>query len=179
MNHNLGNVKRLTDGHFSIANTGERERAEVQLCDKCGVQSTCKIKKSLKRQKQIIAPIKMCKVFVPVISFNALDGLDTENSRMFNTIRNGSAWARRLRMGDNVILWDSKNDKQVGKAIVQWTVCGPKPEMLKAHARLNHMSIGKHLDDYPAYIENILKKAFGVNFYNNSDELSVIVLQNT
>lgn len=169
---NYANVKRVGD-HFSITNKNEAERLDIDLCSKCASRESCGIYDTVSNQTQIIAPIKRCKIFSPLIPFSILDGLDAP---VFNTMRVRDAWANRLRVGDKVALYDSLSDHVIGTRTVISTHSGDKQALLKEHARRNHACLSKHIEDPAQYIENVLIRSMGRNFYNSSDKLSVIYL---
>lgn len=169
---NYSNVKRVGD-HFSITNKNEAERLHIDLCSKCAKQESCGIFKRISKEREIIAPIKRCKVFSPLIPFSILDGL---NAPVFNTMRVREAWANRLRAGDRVAIYDSLSDSVIGTRTVKSVHSGDKQTLLKQHARFNHACLDKQIEDPVKYIENVLVRSMGKNFYNSTDKLSVIYL---
>ena len=169
---NYANVKRVGD-HFSITNKNEAERLDIDLCSKCANKDNCGIFDRVRKESAIIAPIKRCKIFSPLIPFSILDGLDAP---VFNTMRVRAAWAKRLRQGDTVFLYASLTDEVIGKRTVSSVISGNKHKLLTEHAHLNHTCLTKKSDDPVQYVENILMRSMGRNFYNSSDLLSVIYL---
>ncbi len=172
---NYANVKR--DGQFfSIATKPERERFNVELCDKCANVKACSIKKKLDKLTAVRVPVKQCAVFSPYITFSALDGLDLPQ---YNTIRPHSAWAKRLSVGDKVVAYNSKTKSVIDTRTVTQVTHGPKAQMLQEHARFNHTVLNQDIDDPVAHLTKVLINSMGKNFYNASDELSVIYLSNS
>lgn len=169
---NYTNVKRVGE-FFSIANKQESQRMHIDLCEKCAINKKCSTLKALNRRKNIIAPVKQCKTFVPYIVFSVLDGLDEP---MFNTMRPYTAWARRLRLGDTVMLYDSLNDQVIGERTVNQIEQGDKQVMLNDHAGNNHYCLYKEFENPAEELEKLLIRSMGKNFYNASNEMSVIYL---
>lgn len=169
---NYSNVKRVGD-YFSITNKNEASRLDIDLCSKCAKQKRCKAFKTVSKLSDIHAPIKRCKTFSPYIPFSILDGLDAPQ---FNTMRVREAWANRLRVGDEVVLYNSVSGTEMGTRKVTELHAGSKETLLKEHAANNHACLTKNIEDPVQYVENILIRSMGKNFYNSADTLSVIYL---
>ena len=163
------NIKRDGD-FFSIATKPEQERLNIELCDKCAIQPRCRYARYL-NNAPIIAPVKQCKAFVPILSFSVLEGLDLPD---FNTFRPHSAWAKRLQLGDIVCLYHTQESRTISMREVKAIYQGEMSEMLAQHAKHNHAIQARASTDPVAELREILIRSMGKNFFNAAETASVI-----
>lgn len=65
-------------------------------------------------------------------------GLENE---LFNTIRIGTSWAKRLSNGDEVYIQSTKDKLVLSKARVEEIIVGEVGELLMLHADNNHLEL--------------------------------------
>jgi hypothetical protein len=110
--------------------------------------------------------------------FNSVEGLDQP---VFNTLRLGWTWAKKLKSGDRVLL--ATRDMVVGEAFVVSIHPGPKDEIVQAHAINNHLEQALALQ--PDYDPSLAfsratalgERAYGVNAYRRARTASAIYLR--
>lgn len=80
------------------------------------------------------------------LTFADTRGLD---SGSFNTIRLGLGWAKKLKVGDRVLL--AHKDQIVGDAEVYLIDAGPKMLILEKHAWKNHIELALRDEEGKSY----------------------------
>lgn len=171
---NLRSVKRHPGGASVLTKTQLQAR---QLCQHCARLYDCETAAMMRSmaQKGTELLVKTCRHYSFPIPFRDTQGLDRER---FNTIRMGTAFYSRLRVGDRVGLLNGERTN-LGTAIVKELHCGPKDAMLMEFAAGNHLLLGEPITRAEAAIKmaRILRNSYGKLVYENNDQVTVVVLQ--
>lgn len=101
-----------------------------------------------------------------IMTFVTIEGLEKPS---FNTIRLGQSWAKKLKVGDKVIL--AHKDRAIGLAEVTATERGRAPEVVAEHWKANHSGMTK------GEISEALVKTYGPQRVTATSWLSVVYLQ--
>lgn len=115
---------------------------------------------------------------VPLLMFKDPRGLDLLS---FNTIRLGSAWAKRLKKGQRVLL--ATKTEVVCRAFVSHVYVGPVEEMLAFYAFSNHIERSMCREDgydfmlAPSRRLESMRKNYGSRLVTPGVKVTVIGLQ--
>lgn len=93
----------------------------------------------------------------------------------FNTFRLGVAWAKRVSVGERVLLMDNKQHLAFGLAEVISIKTGPLGEMAATHAVFNHNYLGSE-DAAASLIAGTIKR-YGPHRTNVDKKYTVIYLR--
>lgn len=93
----------------------------------------------------------------------------------FNTFRLGTAWSKRVQVGERVLLMDNKLHTVFGIAEVVSIKVGPLGAMAAMHAAFNHNQLGK-ADPARRLIEGTIKR-YGPHRTNVDKKYTVIYLR--
>lgn len=93
----------------------------------------------------------------------------------FNTFRLGTAWSKRVQVGERVLLMDNKLHTVFGAAEVAAIHVGKLGEMAAQHAALNHNQLGKE-DAAGRLIEGTIRR-YGPHRTNVDKKYTVIYLR--
>lgn len=145
------------------------------LCNHCAYNSDCKHAKRAAdaRQEMIESRVLECAGYSTPIGFSDLTGLDSED---FNTLRLGSAWAKRVEDQQEVGLVCTKTGELVGRKKVVRVVVGPKDQIVKDHAYKNHLMLGKKKRTAAIEMAKKLPNIYGNLIYKNNDMMTAIYL---
>lgn len=149
-------LKRLGSGAYS---TG----AGKHICDHCGINDTC----------QVTPSANTCQLFLPALPFQDETGLD----RPSNTVRVGVAWTKRLQVGQTIALYNARTKKVFGHAKVTQLEAGGIVEMLRAHARNNHLMLDTDPKRAPAELYKWQKQNYGPRIIHEETKITAIYLQ--
>ena len=146
------------------------------LCDTCGARDRCSILSGLTFMGNaygVKAPVQLCGVYVPVLSFADRTGLD----KVFNTFRRGAGCYRRLPVGTKVRLFANDIDDFVGEGTVIERQLGALGSLLETHAGMNHLMRDGNHSDAEARLQNVLIKLYGKNYSMPTAEYSVVYVE--
>ena len=174
INLNVRSVKR--DGSSVRANYSVT--VNRSLCEHCTQQRTCKALKSIDRAQskyKIGAQIKECKSYIYPILF--VDPKGTEG--VFNTIRLGEAWLKRLEIGDTVGLID-KEGNVFGYAEVTDIFSRTREFAIRENAYQNHLYVNSGMTQAEAGrdLEKKLPNLYGNLIVKSNSMATVIYLKN-
>lgn len=163
---------KLVDGKHTVEPASHRTNRK-ELCEHCGISSVCKARSKLIEMEQLHKlklGIRSCGQFRITLTFRSNVGMD----EVFNTIRLGSAWARRVEPGQIVNLRTTKGDKiGIGEVISKYVA--EFDDALSDHAHMNHVGIGK--ENPVDVVKKELITAHGKNFVARADVLSIIYVK--
>jgi len=148
----------------------------LPLCDVCGVKDACQLRSGLAtlgRARRARVMIPECGTFVPVIGFTDPTGTEGE----FNTFRKGLGWARRVTVGGRIGLYDLKGDVMIGFARVVAIDSGALGSLLRSHGAFNHLMKTVPVDEVPAQLEKVLRRAYGTTYAALTAEFCVIEMR--
>lgn len=132
----MRNVRRLEDGAF----TASPSASPNEICEPCGIRSTCQIFRYIQGVKAAAIRVQSCHLFMPVLAFQ-LPLVGAEGR--FNTIRLGEAWSKRVEPGKTVIgMVESTNDTLIAYALVEEMYVCNLDNAVRWHAAKNHNAIG-------------------------------------
>lgn len=175
METNLRRV-RFTGQRWTILSEADQKKA-LSLCDYCALQDSCLTTRrmdELLAEFGLVANISECPVYQPVVPFRKpLLGLDGD----FNTFRLGAAWARRVKVGAPVALYDAADEVVFGTAEVTAVTVGPFQDVAPRHARFNHMMLDKSADLAPELLWKVMVNSYGSTFMTRERPCSVIYLR--
>ena len=106
--------------------------------------------------------------FVPPI-----EGIERE----FNTFRLGGTWAKKLAVGDNVLIMDEKGKFVFGAATVTRIETGKLAEMCVEHAHWNHRELANPVTGAGERLLAYLRKLFGPVICTDNKLTTVIYLK--
>jgi hypothetical protein len=118
--------------------------------------------------------VEACKEFLPIISFSVTSGLEEP---IFNTVRLGKAWPKRLNEGDRVRMMNSKEGQFLRIMRVQKMETGLLGDILASHAHRNHALIASDAPDKPAKLLRILRGAYGSTYTHAERTATAIYLE--
>lgn len=152
-------LRRNPDSSYTLRLSSDKDA----LCKACALYNDCPTRQS----KQI----ESCFDFMPVFAFT--DGTNLDKA-VFNTIRIGEAWSKRLEIGQTIAIYDKKADTLMMAKVVDidWSI--DKEIMLERHAAINHL--GMNLSNPPSELSKILQNNYGKGFYSKSKGLTAIYL---
>ena len=156
LNPDMRGISRIENGYSSDLRI---------LCSHCGLRPIC---------SDFAATT--CDLFTPIISFRrSIGGWDG----VWNTFRIGSAWNKRLRVGDLIGLFDSTTKEIFAYARVRKLAHGKKEDMAAQHGADNHNIRALTLEkaDIPTMVLKRLRKAYGNRIYESSAYCTVIYLE--
>ena len=130
-------------------------------CDHCGHQFICQAK-----------PRISCAEFLPAIPFTDEAGMQ----KLFNTIRVGMAWTRRLYSGQVISLYSPKSKIIFGHGRVLHTAAGPIDDMLAQHAHANHLMLPESSEEAPSILHGWLKQNYGPRIINETTRITAIYI---
>lgn len=166
-------VKKI--GSYYTLETPARAEETDLLCDQCG-NLDCSIRLIVQRIKvnrfNARVSITRCESFVPILKFSDTAGLSGE----FNTFRLGGAWAKRVSVGDVVLLQNGQ-----GEAIDYATVCdthiGSFSDMAHEYGVDNHLAINAEISGTPFDLAQVMTKLYGAHRFSLNSTVSVIELR--
>lgn len=165
-------IRRLVDGTYTIK-PDSKLVASKDMCDVCGIKTACPIYKT---RSSLLAQgasfeINTCARYVPLISFRKpYLGL---KDAYFNTLRSGVTWVNRVSENSIVCLVGAEDGEIIRFARVAKVFSGPVDEMLRKHARFNHLCVGgKKQED----VRTVIKKSYG-HFLRDDSILTAIYLK--
>lgn len=156
INTNTRPLRRLPDLSWS---GGSAHSA----CEYCAIQDKC---------SAVAGRPTVCNDTVPALSFTDETGL----SHLANTFRVGAAWQARLRPGDRVGLYHSKEQRVFGYARVERVDAGPIRDMLIEHAHANHLMLETPREDAARELCTWLRRNYGPRIINSDSKLTAIYL---
>lgn len=108
------------------------------------------------------------------LKFRSYKGLED----VFNTLRLGSRWAKRVREGMVLTLLD-EFDKPFGQAEVLSIYEGDKDQIIKSHAKFNHNLAEDGLDETEAYqiMLKRLARVYGSGYFKKAKTMTAIYLR--
>ncbi|HGL3854400.1 TPA: hypothetical protein ACKE3U_003726 [Klebsiella aerogenes] len=165
-------IRRLEDGTYTIKPDTKLNNAK-DMCDVCGIKTACPIYKTRSSLLQQGAEfeINKCARYVPLISFRKpYLGL---KDAYFNTMRSGVTWVNRVNENSIVCLVGSEKGDTIRFARVAKVFSGPMEDMLRKHARFNHLCLGGMKQDD---VRTVIKKSYG-HFLKEDSSLTVIYLK--
>lgn len=101
-------------------------------------------------------------------------GLDR---KIFNTIRLGTAWSKRLKPKDEVYIQSSKDKLITSKATVESVEVGTVGELLLLHAQYNHNEIESEDGLAAERLYKFMLKLYGPHIVNLQKKATVIYLR--
>lgn len=101
-------------------------------------------------------------------------GMDNE---IFNTIRLGISWSKRIKPSDTVYIQSSKDKLITSKAIVESVETGPLGELLLEHAKHNHNEIDSNDGHEAERLYRYMLKLYGPHIINPKKKATVIYLR--
>jgi len=143
---------------FTVSRIGDLNKTERGLCDYCG-RFPCSLRGVM--DKGTISTVHACEIFIPVLSFSVLDGLDQP---IWNTIRIGAAWPKRMGEGQTVAIADTVNKRIVKRMSVKGMSTAPLAEICERHAKYNHAILHRQPEDPVTEMMRIMRNAYGSNF---------------
>ena len=103
-----------------------------------------------------------------------MEGIDD----IFNTIRVGKTWMKRIAPGDTVLLMDKKRSVIFGKARVQSILSGKLNAIEEDHARYNHnQKNNADIAIAPARLRINLRKRYGPQIIHDNKIVTVIYMK--
>lgn len=170
-------LKRVRIGDNGWTLRSPKEDRTSNLCFYCTLEETCEVAEKMRRitakHSQIIA-VTDCLVYRPAIMFRRpLIGL--ENA--FNTFRLGAAFARRVKIGMKVALWDAQGDNEIGVAEVIEVTTGRYSEIAGQHARYNHTQLDLPPEDAPENLFKVMQRSYGTTYCTPDRVVSVLYLR--
>lgn len=158
-------IRLLENGQFTCLPKSIEAR---RLCTSCGKKDGCVAAKDEGKF------ITSCDEFMHTIAFRSQKGLDTP---AFNTLRLGKAWSTRVRPNDRVRLADGE-DQTIGWATVTAVILGTKEEIIRAHAKDNHLLIESEMTREEAgdWMLKQMPNLYGNLIYKNNELCTVIQL---
>lgn len=157
---------RGDDRHFAVNRHHEEEGC---LCDNCATDK-CRFRNYASRtMPEVDMRILSCQMFTPAFNFSIVKGFDQP---LWNTIRIGSAWEKRLVPGDRIAAIDTQGDKPktIGLFRVASIHVSTLEDLVANHARFNHAILAELEEgkiesrDVQERMMRILKNAYGSNF---------------
>lgn len=177
-------LKALTEnGQRLFTIKSQKELSVPSLCESCAqlrsfksLDRHCPYSETEKTQRypdiQLVEVVK-CKLYQPNIAFvPPLIGFEGE----FNTFRPGVAWTDRVKPGDIVGLYDSKQEIVFGKAEVTGIDGGRIQTMLNDYAHMNHLMLSE-IGDFRNKLFAVLKKIYGPQIIGDASRVTVISLR--
>lgn len=171
---NVRSVKR-TDQGASILTKGT---ANIRtLCDHCALIWHCDYRAriaDIAHAAKLNAPVTTCQQYQYPIHFVDTRGLEAPGC---NTMRLGTAWARRVLPGDQVGLLNSDKRLIASAQVKAVHVVPLSAAGLQEYAGKNHMLIGESLEPLEAAerLLKILRNSYGNLVYQRSTEVTIIV----
>lgn len=133
-----------------VSLSGTRIKAGDRICDYCAAEPYCST-----------MALQVCTDFIaPLVFREPLVGFEGE----FSTIRLGSAWMKRLKVGAIVALVQVPELKTFGYAKVERLETGPLKRMLKRHGHTNHTMLDKPKTKAPALLNEVVIGMYGKNW---------------
>ena len=96
---------------------------------------------------------------------------------VFNTVRVGMTWSRRLTNGMKVALMDKKNSLIFGYATVELVECGALGDIVQRYAHENHNQKGLDPEGAPERLTQSMTKRYGPHIITPTKKVSVIYLR--
>lgn len=148
-------LRRNDNGMFSLG----RSAAEFSLCDWCGAEN-CTLRTTVESvSPDAIAPVTQCRIFIPVLSFSDVAGLDRS---FWNTFRSGTAWSKRLQRGMKVGVYDLRQKILLKHATVEEVVTGKLSDLCNVHASLNHLALANNWTiEAAAQLQRLMRQFYG------------------
>lgn len=161
---NVRSVK--IEGEFYHTRT--KTRGAKELCQFCGNRENCE---TLNNAKDVIIE---CDKYQFPIMFRDPKGLDG----LFNTMRLGKTWSKRV-FKDDIVALVNKEGRRIGLAKVREVFLLSKEEAIVKHSEENHLFKVKQDKQVSviARMEKILRASYGNLVYNNNDQITVINLE--
>lgn len=174
-------IKRLEGGAFSIQTKADAAKT-ASICDHCGIYATCRILEHQTKMSDLgcSSLVTSCRSFQPALGFSVLGGLDLP---VWNTIRLGAAWVKRLDAGMTVTLVDTRSSSIIGEASVLRCERLSLINAVTHHAEANHAIQAKMkaqtLDpaDASREMRKILRNAYGTTYTRDERDVSVVYLE--
>lgn len=164
-------LKRTADGYFTTRRIHDIDKDDDTLCGYCG-RNACPLLATL--AGKTLVNVKACREFIPILSFSVLTGL---HEPIFNTIRLGLAWPKRLDVGDRVRVMDTKNGAFLRVMRVKEFATGSLGEIVTHHAHRNHALIASDAPDKPAEMMRVLRGAYGSTYTHTGRSATAIYLE--
>ena len=114
-----------------------------------------------------------CAHYTPVLSFVHPMGLD----RPCNTFRRGLGSMRKLKAGQTVRFYATREGRFVGAGRVQDCVVGPLFKLLPAHAPKHHLMHQVNTLDAASKLLQVLQASYGKNWASLDADFSVVYLE--
>jgi len=95
----------------------------------------------------------------------------------FNTFRLGGTWAAKVRPGNHVLLFDTKNKVIFGRARVTHVYMGKLVDMAYENATLNHNQLGKGEVEAAEDLMARMRKRYGPKIAHDDKRTTVIYLE--
>jgi len=146
---------RLTSDGF-VAGAGKK------VCDHCGFIAACPIS-----GRQV-----SCFDFLPTLPFTDETGM----SAVFNTVRIGKAWPKRLNDRDHIALYNPKTAIIFGHATVLQMFTGSIRSILANHAHANHLMLDKEPGDAAELLFKWQRQNYGPRIVHEDASLTAIYL---
>jgi len=180
-NMKTNQIKRLENDHFTVEPLSAFNDPGRLLCNHCA-KARCNMRNYVRRldKGRAVMKVQSCALFIPTLGFSVLQGLEGD---LWNTVRIGAAWGRRLEPGMTVAIADTANKVMRDPMIVKSVYVGTLDNMLHVHAENNHaikaeIEVGKiKHHQAPERLERILKNAYGTNIAASDRDASVIYLR--
>lgn len=164
-------LKRTADGYFTTRRISDIDTDTNSLCGYCG-HDACPLIAPLTGRARVT--VEACREFLPIISFSVLTGL---HEPIFNTVRLGLAWPKRLDVGDRVRIFDAKNNEFLRVMRVKEFATGSLGEIVTKHAHRNHALIASDAPDKPAKLMRVLRGAYGSTYTHTGRSATAIYLE--
>lgn len=174
-------IKRLEGGAFTIQTKADRENTAT-ICNHCGIKTECPAASTMKSLAVMGCTTKVtsCERFRPALGFSITAGTDLS---IWNTIRLGGAWVKRLDPGMTVSLIDTRAKTVLGEASVLRCERLSLIDAVSLHAKANHAIQAKlkaqklNLEDVSKEMRRILRNAYGTTYTKDDRDVSVIYLE--
>lgn len=156
MTFDTRHLKRLEDGTYK---TGGGKI----ICDLC----------ALRDYGCGLAPVDRCAHYLPTLAFNNRAGMQ----KVFNTIRIGKAWEKRIDPGQTIGLWCPDKKELFGHAEVLRVVSGPIQRMLVDHAEHNHLFLRHNFMTAQRELFIWLRRNYGPRIVTSTTQITAIYLR--
>ena len=173
INTDTSPIRRREDGSFTVQPKSLEEKPT--LCDRCVRNHICPIiDHSRYHEADSTSAITHCKLFIAPFKFQSQQGL---KEPVFNTLRLGEAWKKRLRAGDLIGLISADDNEIITYARVTRVFSGDKQKMIQTHAGRNHLTLKMTKKEAIEYLTIQLPRIFGNLIWKNNEKMTVIYME--
>jgi hypothetical protein len=166
-------VRKMADGNYTMEPESSLKSSTL-ICDSCGIKNACPVKSTMERAKGFAdLYVRTCHKYVPLLTFKqSLIGCNS----VFNTFRVGKVWYELLHQGRDLVALLDEAEEIIGFYNVKSVHLGQFDEMIRKHARFNHLLKDEYEGTAMEYVAHELRKSYG-QFLNEESMLTAIYLE--